>query len=149
MGNRAALPANNGNWPNLIRLDPVETNAVVQGQSASVKFFYQWAQPNTTNATVSFYIDDDFNPLNTNQKLLKQMSAPGNGASSVSYATVSLTLDSTNATPGYHATLCQASRAAAETRYSCMRPNWSRSFPSGSRRHWTSRGWPRRSSALG
>ena len=69
----------------------------------SVKFFYQWAQPNTTNATVSFYIDDDLNPLNTNQKLLKQMSAPGNGASSVSYATISLTLDATNATPGYHA----------------------------------------------
>jgi hypothetical protein len=101
--NRTALSANNGNWPNLIKLNRIDTNQVVQGQSTSVKFFYQWAQPNTTNATVSFYIDDDFNPLNANQKLLKQMSVPGNGASYVSYGTVSLTLDATNAAPGYHA----------------------------------------------
>jgi hypothetical protein len=114
--NRASLTANNGNWPNLIKLNRTDTNQVVQGQSTSVKFFYQWAQPDTTNATVSFYIDDDFNPINTNQKLLKQMSAPGNGASSVSYATVSLTLDPTNATPGYHALYAKIT-GGGRTRY--------------------------------
>ncbi len=52
---------------------------------------------------MSFYLDDDFNPLNSNDQFLKQMAVPGNGAAYVSYATVSLTLDATNATPGYHA----------------------------------------------
>ena len=101
--NRSSLPANNGSWPSLIKLNRTDTNDVVQGQSASVRFFYQWAQPSTSTATVGFYLDDDLNPLNTNQKLLKQMSVPGNGASSVSYAIVSLALDATNAAPGYHA----------------------------------------------
>ncbi|HOX57191.1 MAG TPA: hypothetical protein P5205_08605 [Candidatus Paceibacterota bacterium] len=101
--NRTALPANNGTWPNLIKFNRVDTNAVVQGQSLWIKFYYQWARPNTTNATVSFYLDDDFNPLNFNQKFLKQISVPGNGASFVSYANASLTLDPTNAAPGYHA----------------------------------------------
>src|ERR1043166_5295733 len=80
--NRPSLPVNNGSWPSLIKLNRTDTNDVVQGQSASVRFFYQWAQPSTSTATVGFYLDDDFNPLNTNQKLLKQMSVPGNGASS-------------------------------------------------------------------
>jgi hypothetical protein len=114
--NRASLAANNGSWPNLIKFNRIDTNQVVQGQSTSVKFFYQWAQPNTTNATVSFYIDDDFNPLNTNQKLLKQMSVPGNGASSISYGTASLTLDATNAAPGYHALYAKIT-GGGRTRY--------------------------------
>jgi len=114
--NRTALPANNGNWPNLIKLNRTDTNQVVQGQTTSVKFFYQWAKPSTTNATVSFYLDDDLNPLNTNQKLLKQMNAPGTGASSVSSATVSLTLDATNAAPGYHAIYAKIT-GGGRTRY--------------------------------
>jgi hypothetical protein len=114
--NRASLAANSGDWPNLIKFNLIDTNQIVQGQSTSVKFFYQWGQPNTTNATVSFYIDDDYNPLNSNQKLLKQMSAPGNGASSVSYATVSLTLDASNAAPGYHA-LYATITGGGRTRY--------------------------------
>ena len=115
-GNRAALPANNGNWPNLIKLNRIGTNAVLQGQSTSVKYYYQWAQPGTTNATVSFYIDDDFNPLNTNQKLLKQISVPGTGAGYVSYAAVSLTFDPTNATAGCHA-LYASITGGGRTRY--------------------------------
>ena len=101
--NRTALSSNSGTWPNLIKLNRTDTNQVVQGQTVSVKFFYQWAQPSTSMATLSFYLDNDFNPLNSNQNLLKQMAVPGNGAASVSYATVSLTLAATNASPGYHA----------------------------------------------
>jgi hypothetical protein len=103
LANRTSLPSNNGNWPNLIKFNRLDTNDVLQGQAASVKFFYQWAQPTNSMATVSFYLDDDFNPLNSNDHLLKQMVVPGTGAAYVSYATVSLTLDATNATPGYHA----------------------------------------------
>jgi hypothetical protein len=92
-----------GNWPNLIKFNRTDTNDVVQGQAALVTFFYQWAQPTNSTATVSFYLDGDLNPLNSNDRLLKQMAVPGTGADYVSYATVSLTLDATNATPGYHA----------------------------------------------
>jgi hypothetical protein len=101
--NRTLLPSNSGNWPNLIKFNRTDTNDIVQGQAAFVTFFYQWAQPTNSTATVSFYLDDDLNPLNSNDRLLKQMPVPGNGAAYVSYATVSLTLDATNATPGYHA----------------------------------------------
>jgi hypothetical protein len=101
--NRTSLPSNSGNWPNLIKLNRTATNDVVQGQAAFVNFYYQWAQPTNSTATVSFYLDDDFNPLNSNDLLLKQMPVPGTGADYVSYATVSLTLDATNVTPGYHA----------------------------------------------
>jgi hypothetical protein len=102
-GNRTALPSNSGNWPNVIKLSRLDTNAVLQGQAAAVGFYYQWAKPAASAATVSFLIDDDLNPLNSNGRLLKQMVVPGTGATSVGYATASLTLDATNAAPGYHA----------------------------------------------
>ena len=72
--------------------------------------------PDTNLATVSFYIDDDFNPLNGNASLLKQMIVPGNGAGSVSSAIVNVTLDSTNAAPGYH-TLYATISGGGQTRY--------------------------------
>ena len=102
-GNRTALPSNSGNWPNLIKLNRLDTNAVTQGQAVAVKFFYQWAKPTNSLATVSFLIDDDFNPLNGNSRVLKEIVVPGTGAASVGYATASRTLDPTNAAPGYHA----------------------------------------------
>ena len=67
-------------------------------------------------SSTSSYLDNDFNPLNSNQNLLKQMAVPGNGATSVSYATVSLTLDATNASPGYH-TLYGKLTGGGRTRY--------------------------------
>jgi len=114
--NRTALPANGGNWPNLITFNRMETNAVVQGQALSVKFFYQWAQPTNSTGTMSFYLDDDFNPLNSNDHLLKQTAVPGTGGAYVSYVTVSLPLDAANATPGYHA-LYGKITAGGRTRY--------------------------------
>ncbi len=100
--NRTSLPANNGNWPNLIRFNRTTTNAVEQGQSTPLTFYYQWVQPDTSLATLAIYLDDDFNPLNTNQTLLGELPVPGNGATSVSFATTNLLLTATNATPGLH-----------------------------------------------
>ncbi len=113
--NRTVLPSNNGDWPNLIRFDRLDTNQVVQGQSAPLKFYYQWAQPDTNLATVRFYIDDDLNPLNGNGSLLKQMNVPGNGAGSVSSAMVNVTLDATNA--ARDTMLCTAISGGGQTRY--------------------------------
>ena len=101
--NRTALPSNNGAWPNLIKFNRTDTNSVLQGQNASVTFYYQWAQSNTSQATVSIYLDDDLSPFNTNDRLLSQVTVTGNGTSTVSYATVSLNLNATNTPVGSHA----------------------------------------------
>ncbi len=101
-GNRTFLPSNNGNWPNVIRFNLVSTNQPQQGTNISVKYFYQWAQPNTSVASLSFYLDDDFNPLNSNSRLLQQITVPGNSASFVSFQTLTLGLNATNAPAGNH-----------------------------------------------
>lgn len=100
--NRAALTGNTGSWPNVIKFNRTSTNAVEQGQRTALTFYYQWAQPDTSLATIGIYLDNDFNPLNTNQTLLCEIPVPDNGASSVSFATTNLLLAASNATPGLH-----------------------------------------------
>lgn len=114
--NRTALPANNGNWPNLVKFNRTTTNQIVQGQGMPVKYYYQWAQPSSSLATISIYLDDDLNPINTNQTFLRQITVPGNGASSISFSTTNLTLDASVAAPGYHAVLAKIT-AGGRTRY--------------------------------
>ena len=98
--NRTALTSNNGGWPNLIRLNRTTTNSVELGQRTPLRFYYQWARPNTNLATVGVYLDVDLNPLNTNQTLLCEIAVPGNGASSVSFSTTNILLAASNAAPG-------------------------------------------------
>ena len=114
--NRISLPANNGTWPNVIKFNLVSTNVVQQGTNISVKYFYQWAQPNTSFASLSFFLDDDFNPLNANSRLLQQMNVPGNDASHVSYQTLNLALNASNAPVGYHVLYAKIT-GAGKTRY--------------------------------
>jgi hypothetical protein len=114
--NRTALPNNNGNWPNLVKFNRTTTNQVVQGQGMPVKFYYQWAKPNVNLATITIYLDDDLNPINTNQTLLRQITVPGNGASSISFSTTNLTLFASNAAPGFHAVLAKIT-GGGRTRY--------------------------------
>lgn len=115
-GNRTALTVNNGSWPNIIKLNRTETNSIMQGQSTPLKLFYQWAQPNTSITTIGIYLDDDLNPLDTNQTLLKTISVPGNGASSVSYFTTNIVLSASNAALGYHAFFAKIT-SGGQTRY--------------------------------
>jgi hypothetical protein len=107
--NRTTLPVNNGSHPNLILFNRTQTNQVVQGQSTPLQFYYQWAQSNTNMATVSIYLDDDFNLLNTNQTLLKELQVPTNGPSYVSVLTTNITLAASNAAPGFHALFAKIS----------------------------------------
>lgn len=101
--NRVSLPANDGNWPSLIKFNRLNTNAVAQGEAAPFLYYYQWAQPGTNLATLGIYLDDDFNSLNTNQTLLQQVSLPGTGSGFISIAMTNLTLAASNAAPGVHA----------------------------------------------
>jgi hypothetical protein len=119
--NRTTLATNTGAWPSLIKLDRTDTSQILQGQSLSVKLYYQWARPATSNATISFYLDDDRNPLNTNQKLLQQITVPGS-VSSVNVGTFSIPLLATNASLGSHSLLAVMT-AGGNTRY-LYAPQW-------------------------
>jgi hypothetical protein len=114
--NRTSLPTNNGNWPNLIKVNLTTTNVIAFGQDSAFKFYYQWGQPTTSNATVSFYLDDDFNPNDGNEQFLAQETVAGTTASQVNMGTLSLNLNATNATPGFH-TLYAKITGGDRTRY--------------------------------
>ena len=114
--NRTALPDNSGNWPNLVRINRVSTNQVVQGQSTPLKVYYQWAQPVTSSAKVSFYLDDDLNPLNGNETFLGQLNVPGTEASAVSNLVVNVELSAANASPGRHSLFAKIN-AGGQQRY--------------------------------
>jgi hypothetical protein len=114
--NRTPLGTNNGTWASLMKFNRLDTNQVTQGQSIPVKFYYQWARPATSNATVSIYLDDDPNVLNNNQKLLLQMNVPGTTMTNVNAVTVSVPLYATNAAPGSHWLLATINNGG-QTRY--------------------------------
>lgn len=117
--NRTALPVNNGSWPNLIKFNRTTTNQVVQGQAMPVKFYYQWATPATSVGTISVYLDNDVNPLNTNQTLLRSITVfpNGVGGTSISAGTTNLTLSASNAAPGNYAVLAKITTTQGRTRY--------------------------------
>lgn len=116
--NRTALTSNNGNWPNVIKFDLTSTNSVQQGTNINLEISYQWVQPSSSNATLSIYLDNDYNPLNTNQTLIGQFSAQGSGALTNIYANIpfSLTLNTTNAPVGYHSLYAKLT-GGGKTRY--------------------------------
>jgi hypothetical protein len=114
--NRVPLPRNNGRWPNLIRLNLAGTNQMVQGESNAVTLYYQLAQPNTSEAIVSVYLDDDFNPYNGNEQLVREGAMPGTGASSIGSAMVPINIAITNSTPGWHSIYARIT-AGGRTRY--------------------------------
>ena len=91
--NRVALTSNSGAWPNLISFDRVNTNDVVPGQTLPARLLYQWIQPTTSVATVTFYLDDDFNPLNGNERSLGQSVVPGSSATIVGNLTIPVGTD--------------------------------------------------------
>jgi hypothetical protein len=120
--NRTALPTNNGSWPNPIKFDRLDTGPVLQGQSISVKLYYQWAKPSTSNATLQVYLDTDLNPLNSNQNLLWQTNVPATGATNVNIGTFSVPLSAANASPGWHSVFALLS-GGRKSRY-LYAPEW-------------------------
>lgn len=103
--NRTALPANYGAWPNVVKLNRTTTNRVEQGQAMPVKFYYQWAQPGPSLATLRLYLDTDLNPLNTNQTLLEEILIPGTGAGFINLSTTNLILAAPIVEPGNYSVL--------------------------------------------
>jgi hypothetical protein len=100
--NRTPLPANNGDWPDLLKLNLAGTNFMAQGQSNAVTFHYQWAKPASSNATVSIYLDDDYNPWNGNERLVRQLTVSGTTSNNFGFGNVSINVAATNTAPGVH-----------------------------------------------
>ena len=114
--NRTLLPVNSGNWPNLIKFNLAGTNLMAQGQSNSITLSYQWAKPATSNATVSIYLDEDYNPWNGNGRLMRQLVLQGTTSNIVGLATVSINVAATNTAPGIHSLYARID-GAGRTRY--------------------------------
>ena len=100
--NRTALPVNSGSWPNLIKLNLPGTNLIAHGSSNIVDICYQWARPVAANATVSIYLDDDFNPWNGNGRLVGLTTVASTTPTNVGIAAVNIHVSTTNSPPGTH-----------------------------------------------
>ena len=93
-----------------------------------MKFFYQWAEPDEQRGHRELTWMMTSTRSNTNYDLLKQMAVSGTGGAYVSYATVSLTLDPTNAPPAI-TRFTEKITGGGRTRY-YTRPNGCRSSTS-------------------
>lgn len=114
--NRTALPNNGGNWPNIIKLGLAGTNSMTLGHSNAVTLYCQWAKPATSNATIRLYLDDDFNPWNGNERLVREATAVGTTANELGAGTVGFEVTAANAVPGVHSIFAKIT-GGGRTRY--------------------------------
>jgi hypothetical protein len=81
--NRAALPANNSTWPNLLRFFLTETNPVPAGGTVALQVYHQNGPAPAQGAEVAVFLDTDFNPFNGSAAQLFQTSVLGTGSNNV------------------------------------------------------------------
>ncbi len=101
-GNRYALPSNNGTWPNIVKFNITGSNTITIGESTGLKLFYQYGATTNQSVNVKVFLDGDFNPYNSNDQQLFDLTYRSTGTDSVYLS--DLTFDSsTNASPGTYA----------------------------------------------
>jgi hypothetical protein len=101
--NRTDLPANSGEWPNVIRLDLTTPDPVVRGGIATLQIHYQWAVPVSETQTVQVYLDEDANPWNGNERLALAGTASGTTGSQVGFGTITVPIDPFSVSAGAYA----------------------------------------------
>lgn len=85
-GNRSRLPANNGLWPNLVRLNVSGQANLAAGQSLALTWYYQFGANTSATGVLRFQLDRDRNPYNDNEIALAQTVLAGTGANTVGRA---------------------------------------------------------------
>lgn len=107
--NRVALPANNGSWPNPIRFFLTDTNPVPAGEPVPLRLYHQFGSGTSQWAEVRVFLDQDFNPFNTNETELLQTSVSGTGTDAVVMTQPSPVTDPLVVVPGLYAVLARIS----------------------------------------
>lgn len=98
--NRTSVLFNTGEWPNVIQLKLISSDAVPHGEDAVAQIDFQWAQPVASNQTVQVFLDADRNPFNGNETLLLAGTASGTTSAQIGSGTMNVPVDATNAPPG-------------------------------------------------
>lgn len=119
-GNRFALPANNGSWPNIITLQLAGTNFTTLASrvkeyvfapgmfSQRVTGFYHFGRTTTQKVEISLYLDPVMSPYNPNAVLLSTASHAGTGTNSVAAISVDLDEGLRNVPPGLYRVYAKA-----------------------------------------
>jgi len=114
--NRTRLPADNGAWPNLLRLNVTSTNHFSVDDPVSVAFYDQFGSNASASATVRFFLDPDASPYDGNELNLGQLTLSGTGTNAVFFGTAGLTLNPAVTLPGNYSLFASISDGA-HTRY--------------------------------
>ena len=113
--NRTALPANAGLWPNAIRFDLIDMNAIPAGDSFDIALYHQEGSSGG-DVELSVFLDADFNPYNGNEIEVDQELLSRTGTSVVSLNILSATVDAAAVAPGSYAVYARISDGG-QTRY--------------------------------
>ena len=98
--NRDALPANNGAWPNLLKLNVTSTNRLSVDDPIALSFYTQSGATTSLTSEVRFFLDQDANPYTANNVEIFQTNILSTGTSHVALNSLNLLLDRTNTPPG-------------------------------------------------
>jgi hypothetical protein len=98
--NRDSLPADNGAWPNLLRLNLTGASPISIGEPVPLAFYHQFGASTSATASVRFYLDPDSNPYDGNESFVSQATLSGIGTNSVSFTTLNLVPDPASTLPG-------------------------------------------------
>jgi hypothetical protein len=98
--NRDSLPANNGTWPNLIKLNITGTNQLSVDDPIALTFHTQFGATTSLTAEVQFFLDADANPFTANNVEVFQTNISSTGTANVSSNSASVILNPAAVIPG-------------------------------------------------
>ena len=102
IANRSPLPADNGAWPNLLRLDVTGPSQFSVDSPVPIAFYDQFGSGPTAVATVRFFLDPDANPYDANEIDLGQLTLSGTGTNNVAFNSTNLVLNPAVTPPGMY-----------------------------------------------
>ncbi|NNM27999.1 MAG: hypothetical protein HKO57_00635, partial [Akkermansiaceae bacterium] len=115
-GNRAALPANSGEWPNIIRCLLATSGPVTAGGSFDLEVYHQSGAGASGDIEVRTLLDPDGNPWNGNETEVGRHLLPNTGTNLVRNSTLTVATDPAGVAPGAYAVLTAISDGT-RTRY--------------------------------